>query len=91
MPERSLEIAGYKCVQMTDIAELEIGTVLKTFGIPSGGSAKLYTKDHTALIIKPIARLDVHGIGAFKIFYIPSIDAGQDFVVRIAKDVFRDW
>ena len=74
---------------MTDIAELEVGAVLKTLRIASGGSAKLKTEDHTALIIKAIARLDIHGIGAFEGFDIAGIDTREEFVLGVGENFLR--
>ena len=76
LTERGLEITGDERMKMSYIAELEVRAVLKTLRITSGGAAELQTEDHTALVVKAIARLNVHRIGAFEIFYIAGIDAG---------------
>ena len=89
LTERSLEITGDERMKVTYIAELEVRAVLKTLRITSGGSAELKTEDHTALVVKPIARLNVHRIRAFESFYIAGIDAREEFVVRFCENFFR--
>ena len=51
--------------------------------------SQLSADDHTPLVIKAIARLDIHGIGALEILQIARIGAKDEFVFGIAKDVTR--
>lgn len=87
LTERGLEISADDCMYIRcDIAELEIETILQVFRLTGSGSSELSSEDHTALIIKPIAELREHRIGAFESFYISCVYARDYFMLSVRED-----
>lgn len=88
LAERSLIIAGNEVVEMSDISDLEVRTVLQVFCQSACRSAQLGTKRNLALIVKTITRLDEDRI-IFEMFYIACVDASNDLMACPCKDLAR--
>ena len=90
LSEGGLEITGYEGMEMRgNVGELKVCSVLEIFRHASCRSAELHTEDHTALVIKTIAKLGVDRVGSFVRFDIARIDAGEEFVVSVSEDFLR--
>jgi hypothetical protein len=87
LTEGGLEITGYEGMEMgRDVAELEVGAPLEIFGETGRWSSELGTESDTALVVKTVTCLYEDGVGAFEVFNITGIDAGDDFVGGVGED-----
>ena len=62
---------------------------MEILGASTGRSAKLCAESDLAMIIKAIATLREHRVGALEGFYVARIDARGDFVGGMGKDLAR--
>ena len=70
---------------MPEITQLQIHPVLQVRSASSCRAAELSTEDYTPLIIKSVARLYIHRIGALKILYFACIDPCDDLMLGVTE------